>query len=131
MVKCCAGNPSGYQGNTIAGYQGNTANYNTGNPSGYQGNTIANYNTGNAGTYNAPVLGNPGGNTTVLGVYFPGGAGGSANYNPAPGSTIAGYNAGQLAPTVGETVTNYWAYPDNATYPVDVPVGGQIVVKIE
>jgi hypothetical protein len=36
-----------------------------------------------------------------------------------------------VAPYVPETVTNYWDYPDNANYPVTVPTGGYIVVKIE
>ncbi|HBT92687.1 MAG TPA: hypothetical protein DEB23_00180, partial [Chitinophagaceae bacterium] len=75
-------------------------------------------------SYNT-VPGNPGAPTTVLGVFFPGGPIGSA------------------APYVPETSINYWDYPDNvgsgpgispgapAGYPVTVPSGGYIVVKIE
>jgi hypothetical protein len=75
----------------------------------------ASYNTV-PGTTNPTVYpftpGIPGTPTTVLGVYFPGG--------------VAG-----VAPYVPETVVNYWDYPDNATYPVTVPTGAYIVVKIE
>jgi len=95
----------------------------------YTGNTVASYNAGSVATYNAPILGTPGTATTVLGVFFPGGVGATANYN-APGN-IAGYNAGQLAPYVPETPVDTNIYPDSANYPVVVPTGGQIVVKIE
>ena len=96
-----------------------TGSYNApsgGNPSGTYNapQPTGNYNAPQpTGTYNVSQPGNPGQPTNVLGVYFPGG------------------NAGSLAPYVSETVTNYWDYPDNATYPVTVPTGGQIVVKIE
>jgi hypothetical protein len=59
------------------------------------------------------VPGDAGAATTVLGVYFPGGA------------------IGSPAPYVSDTVVQYWDYPDNSNYPVAVPPGGQIVVKIE
>jgi len=75
--------------------------------------TAASYNTVTTYPYTPGSPGNPGTPTTVLGVYFPGGP------------------AGSPAPYVAETVTNYWDYPDNATYPVTVPSGGYIVVKIE
>ena len=55
----------------------------------------------------------PGTPTNVLGVYFPGG------------------DVASLAPTVPETVVNYWDFKDNENYPVQVPSGGQIIVKIE
>jgi hypothetical protein len=48
-----------------------------------------------------------------LGVYFPGG------------------DVASLAPYISETEVQYWQYPDNSNYPVAVPPGGQIVVKIE
>ena len=74
---------------------------------------------------NRPVTsytpGNPGTATTVLGVYFPGG--------PIDLSGFAG-PAG-TAPYVSDTVVAYYSFPDNSTYPVAVPSGGQIVVKIE
>jgi hypothetical protein len=124
--------PASYSGNNISGYNaGNPATYNPQNPASYSGNTAATYNAGSVATYNPPILGTPGTATNVLGVYFPGGAGASANYNAAPGSTIAGYNAGQLAPYVPETPVDTNVYPDSANYPVTVPSGGQIVVKIE
>ena len=97
-----------------ASYNTVPASYNT-VPASY--NTVTNYpftpvsyNTVNSYPY---VPGNPGTPTTVLGVYFPGGG------------------VGAVAPYVSETVTNYWDYPDNATYPVAVPTGGYIVVKVE
>ncbi len=68
-------------------------------------------------TYNS---GNPGPATTVLGVYFPGG-------------NVSG-GIGQLAPYINPTTVSYFSFPDaapSATYPVTVPTGGQIVVKIE
>jgi hypothetical protein len=43
-----------------------------------------------------------------------------------PGGDVA-----SLAPTVPETVVNYWDFKDNENYPVQVPSGGQIIVKIE
>ena len=57
--------------------------------------------------------GNPGASTTVLGVLFPGG----------PVSTVA--------PNVSPTLVDYERFPDDANYPVTVPPGGQIVIKIE
>lgn len=60
--------------------------------------------------FNPTTPGNPGTATNVLGVYFPPGA------------------AGALAPYVNETVINRYAYPDDASYPVTVPSGGQIVI---
>ncbi len=59
------------------------------------------------------IPGAPGTPTNVLGVYFPGG------------------DVASLAPTVPETVVNYWDFKDNENYPVQVPSGGQIIVKIE
>ena len=80
-------------------------NYNFAYP---QGNTpFGNY------VIDSYAPGAPGDPSTVLGVYFPGGAIGSA------------------APYVGETVVKYWDYPDYKTHPVSVPPGGQIVVKLE
>lgn len=63
-------------------------------------------------------------------MFFPGGSAGNTNYNPAPGN-VAGYNAATLAPYVPPTAVDTNAYPDSANYPVVVPTGGQIVVKIE
>lgn len=100
------------------------ANYNVAYPAGnYNTNYNTNYNVAYpianrpAATYNP---GNPGAATNVLGVTFPG------------GGVLSGI--GQLAPFVPATVVNYWQYPDgapSATYPVTVPSGGQIIVKIE
>lgn len=55
----------------------------------------------------------PGTPTNVLGVYFPGGP------------------VGLPAPTVPETVVQYWEYPDFQTHPVVVPSGGEITIKLE
>ena len=99
-------------------------NYNVAYPA---GNYNTNYNTNYNVAYpiaNQPVAtynpGNPGPATTVLGVYFPG------------GGVSAGI--GQLAPYISPTVVSYFSFPDgapSATYPVTVPTGGQIIVKIE
>ena len=84
-----------------ASYNTVPASYNT-VPASY--NTVTNY------PYTPASAGAP---TTVLGVYFPGGG---------PGS---------VAPYVSPTTVNYWDYPDNANYPVTVPTGAYIEVKIE
>ena len=65
--------------------------------------------------------GNVGSATNVLGVNFPGG--------PIDLSGFSGPSG--IAPYIAETVVQYWQYPDNSNYPVAVPPGGQIVVKIE
>ena len=86
-----------------------TTNYNTNYNTVYP---IANQpETGRPITSYTP--GNPGASTTVLGVFFPGGA------------------VSTLAPTVSPTLVDYERFPDNANYPVAVPPGGQIVIKIE
>lgn len=89
-----------------------------------------NYNTAypvaNRPIANQPITaytpGNAGISTNVLGVTFPGG--------PIDTSAFPGGTPG-TAPTVSPTDVSYNAYPDNASYPVAVPPGGQIVVKIE
>jgi hypothetical protein len=111
--------PASY--NTVTNYPYTAASYNTVTnypyvPASYNAAVTnypyvpASYNTITNYPYAPGVPGDP---TTVLGVYFPGG------------------NVGAVAPYVPETPTNYWDYPDNATYPVTVPSGGYIVVKIE
>lgn len=82
-----------------------STNYNLAYPVGNA--PVANY------VINSYAPGAPGDAATVLGVYFPGGA------------------VGSVAPYVGETVVQYWDYPDYKTHPVSVPPGGQIVVKLE
>jgi hypothetical protein len=67
------------------------------------------------------IPGNVGSATNVLGVNFPGG--------PIDLSGFSGPSG--IAPYIAETVVQYWQYPDNSNYPVAVPPGGQIVVKIE
>jgi hypothetical protein len=91
----------------VANYNSGAAQYNVPTP----GN-IATYNNNTADTYNSYVPAAAGTPTNVLGVTFPGGA---------PGS-VAPYTSG---------ISNYWDYPDNKTYPVTIPPGGQITVKIE
>ena len=56
--------------------------------------------------------GNPGGSTTVLGVYFPGGG------------------ISTVAPYVPATEFKVHQFPEGS-YPVGVPPGGQIVIKLE
>ena len=63
----------------------------------------------------------PGVSTNVLGVTFPGGPIDLSGFGGSPGT----------APFINETVISYYTYPDNATYPVVVPTGGQIIVKLE
>ena len=65
--------------------------------------------------------GNTGTATTVLGVYFPGGPIDLSGFSGPAGT----------ASYVGETVVAYYSYPDQTNYPVAVPSGGQIVIKIE
>jgi hypothetical protein len=106
----------------IAGYN---TNYNVAYPIANQ--PIAGYNTNYNVVYpiaNQPIAGynpgSPGQATNVLGVTFPGGG-------------VSG-GIGQLAPTISATLVDYWKYPDSApsaTYPVTVPTGGSITVKIE
>jgi hypothetical protein len=106
----------------IAGYN---TNYNIAYPIANQ--PIAGYNTNYNVVYpiaNQPIAGynpgNPAPSTTVLGVTLPGGG-------------VSG-GIGQLAPTVPATLVDYWKFPDaapSATYPVTVPTGGSITVKIE
>jgi hypothetical protein len=65
--------------------------------------------------------GNTGTPTNVLGVYFPGGPIDLSGFSGSPGT----------APYVSDTTVSYYDYPDNSNYPVAVPSGGQIVVKLE
>ena len=113
----CGSTPGNPFYNVVYGTSYNVAypagNYNTNYNTNYK-DAIANQ---PIATYNP---GNPGPATTVLGVYFPGGG-------------VSG-GIGQLAPFVNASVVSYFAFPDgapSATYPVTVPTGGQIVVKIE
>lgn len=98
-------------------YTPGNQNYNSptgGNPN-YNAavSSTANYNPsgGQNANYNAPAGGVAGDATTVLGVYFPGGP------------------VGTVAPYVAPTRINRYAYPDDATYPVDVPPGGYITIE--
>ena len=102
---------------TAGGYNPGNPAYNTGSGSSYSGNTQV-YNAPNSGkgTYN---VGSPGGYAGNVPNYN---VGNVANYNPG--------NLGALAPYIS-AVVNYWDYPDDHTYPVVVPSGGIIVVKIE
>lgn len=86
-----------------------------------------NYNTNYNTVYpvaNRPVTGytpgNAGAATNVLGVTFPGGPVDLSGFGGNPGT----------APTVSPTAVTYNTYPDNATYPVTVPPGGQISVTL-
>jgi hypothetical protein len=54
-------------------------------------------------------------------VYFPGGPIDLSGFSGPAGT----------ASYVGETVVAYYSYPDQTNYPVAVPSGGQIVIKIE
>jgi hypothetical protein len=86
---------------------------------------VTNYNTNYNTVYpisNQPIANQPltnyvpgsvGTPVTALGVYFPGG------------------DVSSVAPYIGETVVQYWQYPDSTSHPIPVPPGGQIVVKIE
>jgi hypothetical protein len=115
----CGTSPGNPNYNVVYG-----VNYNVSYPvGGYNTNYNTNYNVAYP-IANQPIAGynpgNPGQATTVLGVYFPGGG-------------VSG-GIGQLAPTIPATVVSYFAFPDSApskTYPVTVPTGGQIIVKIE
>ncbi len=70
---------------------------------------------------NAYTPGNAGQATNLLGVTFPGGPIDLSGFAGPPGT----------ATPISNTVINYSAYPDNTSYPVTVPTGAQIVVKIE
>jgi len=93
-----------------------STNYNTNYNVAYP---IANQPLSNQPT-TAYTPGNVGQSTNVLGVTFPGGPIDTSGFGGIPGT----------APTVPATAVTYWTYPDNATYPVAVPPGGQIVVTI-
>lgn len=90
----------------------------------YSTNYSVAYPVANRPIANQPVSaytpGNVGANTNVLGVTFPGGPIDLSGFGGSPGT----------APTVNATPVSYYSYPDNATYPVAVPSGGQIVVNI-
>lgn len=80
---------------------------------------ITNYNTNYNVVYpiaNQPatayVLGNVGASASALGV-------------TAPGGPIS-----QAASPISPTAVTYYSYPDNSTYPVTVPSGGQINITI-
>jgi hypothetical protein len=112
-----------------------TTNYNVAYPVATQPATAwtTNYNTNYNVAYpiatqpeaNRPVTsytpGNTGTPSTVLGVYFPGGPIDLSGFSGSPGT----------APYVSDTVIPYYTFPDNSNYPVAVPSGGQIVIKIE
>jgi hypothetical protein len=112
-----AGTPATY--NTVAGtaatYNSPTypiANYNppTYPTATYNPTTVATYNppTYPVATYSAWVAGNA---SSALGVSLPGGPGGN-----------------QPVPATPNTEISYYSYPDNASYPVTVATGGQVII---
>lgn len=111
------GNPASYTANFVSGYNsGNPATYTGNNIASYSGNFVATYNPGSASTYNFPIPGTPGEPGYAFGVYFPGG--------------------GVCAPGVyvnEQEISYYFENQeiDNKDHPIEVPPGGQIVVRIE
>lgn len=113
----------GYSGNFQADYIGNNANYNTGILAytgnfiaAYSGNFTASYNPGSASAYNPPIPGTPGEAGFAFGLYFPGGN----VCSPAafqPEQEISYYFGGEEI--------------DYKSHAVQVPAGGEIVVRIE
>jgi len=97
------------------------------------GNSNFNPITPGTANYNPIVPGNSNFNPVVPG---------NANYNPivpaaagnpssALGVTAPGSNVGGTAASpIGATLVSYYAYPDNATYPVTVPSGGNINIAV-
>jgi hypothetical protein len=92
-------------------------------------NYNTNYNTAypiaNQPIANRPITaytpGNAGAAASVLGVTMPGGPVDLSQFGGSPG----------VATPISPTAVSYWAYPDNTTYPVTVPSGGQVQVTIE
>jgi hypothetical protein len=111
------GNPASYTSNFVSGYNsGNPATYTGNNIASYTGNFVATYNPGSASTYNFPIPGTPGEPGYAFGVYFPGG--------------------GVCAPGVyvNEQEISYYFENQEIDYrnhAIEVPSGGQIVVRIE
>jgi hypothetical protein len=111
------GNPASYTSNFVSGYNsGNPATYTGNSIASYSGNSVASYNPGSASTYNFPIPGTPGEPGYAFGVYFPGG--------------------GVCAPGVyvNEQEVSYYFENQEIDYrdhPIEVPAGGQIVVRIE
>ena len=111
------GNPASYTSNFVSGYNsGNPATYTGNSIASYSGNFVASYNPGSASTYNFPIPGTPGEPGYAFGVYFPGG--------------------GVCAPGVyvNEQEVSYYFENQEIDYrdhPIEVPAGGQIVVRIE
>lgn len=113
----------GYSGNFQADYFGNNANYNTGILAytgnfiaAYSGNFTASYNPGSASAYNPPIPGTPGNSGFAFGLYFPGGnVCAPATFQPE--QEISYYFEGQEI--------------DYRSHAIQVPPGGEIVVRIE
>ena len=124
-------NVSGYNPYVAGSYAGIA--YNPGNPTNTYNppspGNVSTYNPSNDGspaTYNTPTPGN------IATYNSPGAVAQQGQASSALGITLSGSNVeGQEAPYSPPVKISYYDYPDDNTYPVEVPDGGELIIKID